>query len=580
MIIGIDLGTTNSAAAYMGQDGPKLIPNAVGEFLTPSVVGIDTTGKLLVGRAARDYQVLEPTRCTSLFKRYMGMEKLTRIGSQTFSPEQLSSMVLTSLKHDAEAFFGTKIHEAVITVPAYFNDNQRKATIAAGQIAGFDVKRILNEPTSAALAYGMHDGRGDRVLMIFDLGGGTFDVSIVEVFDGALEVKASSGECFLGGEDFTTCIASNLLKQKSMSIEQAELKHPRMVSRLMQQCELAKRKLSQEFQVAVRMPNIEGDFDEGNDSIAVTVDDFDAWTDRILQRIDSPIRRALGDARLTRDDIDQILLVGGATRMRAVVDRIQKIFAKKPQSHLNPDEVVALGAAVQASLFSGDAIVNDLVVTDVCPFTLGISINKTIGDQPMSGYFMPIINRNTTIPVSRVDRVSTMRPNQRAIEIQVYQGESRMVKDNLQIGRFEVTDIPLGPAGQEIDIRFTYDLNGILEIEATIVTTGKKVSHVITQYSKSLSPAQIRSAITQMQSLKIHPRDEAANDAVMKRAERLFKELPPHARNQLGQLIEGFEGAMELQEKHAIAEFRELLDRTLDILENDGDSEIDSYNPW
>ena len=580
MIIGIDLGTTNSVAAYMAADGPKLIPNALGEYLTPSVVGAEKSGKLLVGRAAKDFQVLEPERCVSQFKRFMGLDKKLEIGGKSFSPEQLSSLVLKAIKQDAEVFLNAPVQEAVITVPAYFNDNQRKATIAAGQIAGFDVKRILNEPTAAALAYGMHCGREDRTLMILDLGGGTFDVSIVEVFDGTIEVKASSGECFLGGEDFTASMAAYLLKLRGEVLEQSELKHPKMVSRLIQQCELAKRKLSKDDCASIRIPDYSGEFHDNSKVCEMTISQFNDATSRILERAELPIRRALGDAEISRDRIDQVLLVGGATRMRSFVDYVKHKFQREPKSQLNPDEVVAIGAAVQAGLFANNAIVEDLVVTDVSPFTLGIAISKKIGDENLPDYFLPIINRNTTIPVSRVDRVQTISPNQTKIDVHVYQGEGRMIKDNLKIGSFEASGIPPGPSGQEIDVRFTYDLNGVLEVEATIVKTGKKISHVITQHAKSLTPMDIKRAIEQMQTYKHHPRDELVNQAVLRRAERIYKELPLQQRDQLGDMIDGFEGVLQSQDKQAIGEIRQLLELALDRLEGNNDKSSESYLPW
>ncbi len=580
MIIGIDLGTTNSVAAYMGGNGPQLIPNAVGEYLTPSVIGIDVTGKVLIGRAALEYQVIEPNRCASHFKRYMGLDKKLELGGKVFTPEQLSSLVLKSLKHDAEAFFDMPIKEAVITVPAYFNDHQRKATIAAGQIAGFEVRRILNEPTAAALAYGLHDGAADRTLIILDLGGGTFDVSIVEVFDGTIEVKASSGECFLGGSDFTSALASFVLKRQGLVLEQEELRHPKMVSRLVQQCELAKRTLTNQENASIRVPNMQGEFAQDAAVIEVTRNDFNQATANILARIDMPMRRALADANLTRDSLNQVVLVGGATRMGSFVEHITKLFQRKPMASLNPDEVVAIGAAVQAALFAKDASVKDLVVTDVCPFTLGIEVSKMLGDQIVNEYYLPIINRNTVIPVSRVDRVCTVYPNQTHVDVTVYQGEGRLVKDNLKIGSFRVQDIPLGPAGQELDVRFTYDLNGILEVDATIVKTGKTFTHVIAQHAKDLSPREIKKAIEKMKEFKTHPRDEAVNQWVLKRAERIFGELPPNLRDELGRLIDAFEGAMNLQIRSAIDESREMLESALDHFENSNDSENTNNSPW
>ncbi len=567
MIIGIDLGTTNSVAAFLSPSGPALIPNAMGSYLTPSVVGIDQSDRILVGQAAKDFQVLHPDRCASVFKRHMGSVHEYKLANKPFTPEKLSSLVLMALKQDAEAHLKTEIKDAIITVPAYFNDNQRKATIAAGQMAGLNVRRILNEPTAAALAYGMHEQQDDRILLIVDLGGGTFDISIVEVFEGSIEVRATAGECFLGGEDFTMSIVSNILKQKGLSLEKEELLSPKRISRMTQQAEQVKRKLSKQDSAEMKIPDSKGDLTDNSETVTITAADFKTWTAPILQRIDLPIRRALGDARLKRDDIHDIILVGGATRMPMLVDRVRELFHKEPHSKLDPDLVVGLGASVQAGLFAQDSFVDDLVVSDVCPFTLGIQISKQIGDRDTSGYFMPIINRNTTIPVSRVDRVQTLRGNQTTIEVEVYQGESRMVKDNLKISSFEVNGIPPGPAGQEIDIRFTYDLNGILEVEATIVKTGRKVSHVVTHYAKNLSPVEIRRAVTEMQGLKLSPRDDAVNQAVLRRAERVYRELPTQERRMLDNLLDAFESSMQIQDEIAINECREALQAFLDVLD-------------
>ena len=412
MIVGIDLGTTNSVAAYMTADGPRLIPNALGEMLTPSVVAIDAEGKLLVGRTAKELQVVEPDRCAALFKRYMGSDWTIELAGKKFNPEQLSAAVLRALKEDAEAHLGFPVTEAVVTVPAYFNEHQRKATLNAGRIAGWEVKRILNEPTAAAIAYGMHQSDQDRLLAVVDLGGGTFDVSIVEQFEGTLEVRASSGESFLGGEDFTRTIVARVLESQGIMFERAELDAPRMVSRLIQQCEVAKCLLSGQETATVRVPNKAGDFHDDSPKMTISRQQLETWCAHILARIELPIRRALGDARLNRADISEVILVGGATRMPMFIQHAIDLFGLQPRCRLNPDEVVALGAAVQAGLIAKDRGVGDLVVTDVAPFTLGISISKRLGLERRDGYFLPIINRNTTIPVSRMLR-SGCKPRSR-----------------------------------------------------------------------------------------------------------------------------------------------------------------------
>jgi molecular chaperone HscC len=563
-IIGIDLGTTNSAATYMTDGGPKLIPNALGDVLTPSVVGIDTDGKLLVGRSAREFQVLNPERCAAVFKRQMGSDFTAELVGRTFTPEELSSLVLRSIKEDAQAFFGGPVTRAVITVPAYFNDQQRKATINAGRIAGFEVERIFNEPTAAALAYGFQEAKEEKILLIFDLGGGTFDVSVVELFDGVLEVKASSGESFLGGEDFTRALAARLLETQGHTFERIELTAPRLVARMIQQCELAKCRLSRQDTATVRVPDREGDFPEGVPELPVTRAQFEGWTANLISRVELPIRRVLGDAGLKPADVHEVILVGGATRMPAVVEQVVRLFGKQPHRRLNPDEVVALGAGVQAGLIGRAECVKDLVITDVAPFTLGVEVCKQFGPEIRPGYFLPVIHRNTTIPVSRVERVGTVHPNQEEIVVRIYQGESRRTEGNLLLGEFALKGIQRGPAGQEIDIRFTYDLNGVLEVEASVVTTGKKVSHVVTRHARGLSPQQVADAVRAMEKLKRHPREESGNRFLLRRAERVFRELSIEGRQVLGTLLDGFEQALGLQDLAAIELHRQALQEFLD----------------
>jgi molecular chaperone HscC len=570
MIIGIDLGTTNSVAAHLTPDGPRLIPNVLGEVLTPSVVGIDPQGNVLVGRAAQEYQVVHPGRCASLFKRYMGTDWTFTCDRRTFTPEQLSSLVLASLRRDAEVHLHQPVTQAVVTVPAYFNDSQRKATIRAGQLAGLHMERIINEPTAAAIAYGLHQSREERIAAVFDLGGGTFDVSIVEHFEGAIEVRASSGECFLGGEDFTRALAARVLESRGILFERAELEMPLLISRMFQQCERAKRQLTSQDAVTIRIPDRNGEIGDNADTLSVSREQFQKWTEHILNRIELPIRRGLGDANLKRSDIGEVILVGGATRMPAVVQRVTDIFQKTPHSSLNPDEVVALGAAVQAGLMSSDESLGDMVVTDVSPFTLGISISKRFGSEVRDGYFLPVIPRNTTIPNSRVERVATMHANQAEVKVHVFQGESRQVKDNLELGEFSIKGIPRGPAGQEIDIRFTYDLNGVLEVEAVIVETRTKASLVITRYAKGIKDHELQKALAEMATLKQHPREETGNHFLLRRAERVYRELPEHARLQLADLLDGFEQSLADRDPEIIIRFREELEIFLSAHDEQG----------
>jgi molecular chaperone HscC len=560
-IIGIDLGTTNSAAAHMTPDGPRLIPNALGATLTPSVVGIDEDGKLLVGAEVRELRVTRPERTASLFKRHMGTDWTATIAGREFAPEELSGLVLRSLKADAEACFKEDVTRAVITVPAYFNDRQRKATIAAGKIAGLTVERILNEPTAAAIAYGFHEAKEDKTLLIFDLGGGTFDVSLVDLFDGALEVRASSGESALGGEDFTRALAARVLDRAGEAFERAEVAAPLQVSRLIQLCEAAKLRLSRDETATVRVPDRKGELSDSSKEVTVNRVQLEEWVSHILARVELPIRRVLGDAKLRKEDLGEVILVGGATRMPLVVERVTKLIGKAPQQRLNPDEVVALGAAVQAGLFTREAALVDMVVTDVAPFTLGVEVTKTFGHQRQAGYFSPIIERNTVIPVSRVETYSTLDPNQSSILLNVYQGESRRVDGNLLLGKLEVSGIPRGPAGQDIEVRFTYDLNGVLEVEATVIATRRTVTTVITRHARgNMTADQIRDAVRDMAKLKTHPREEAVNRYLLRRAERLYQELGTDERDRLSKLLDGFEAALGMQDEAAIQSNREALE--------------------
>lgn len=574
-IIGIDLGTTNSAVAHLAPNGPEVIPNAIGGRLTPSVVGVDESGTVLVGAAAKELQVVRPDRCVALFKRMMGTDRTVTLAGRDFTPEDLSGLVLRSLKADAEAFFGRPVTRAVVTVPAYFNDRQRKSTIAAARIAGLTAERILNEPTAAAIAYGFHEAKEDKTFLIFDLGGGTFDVSILELFDGTLEVRASAGETSLGGEDFTRTLAAKVLDAVGTSFERAEATTPLIVSRVIQQAERAKCKLSREETAVVRVPDAAGDFEGGRD-VTVTRQQLETWVNPTLARIELPIRRALSDAKRTREQIHEVILVGGATRMPVVVRRVKELFGSDPHQRLNPDEVVALGAAVQAGLVGQNAAIDDMVVTDVSPFTLGIAVTKEFAGDIRDGYFDPVIDRNTTIPVSRVKRYSTVHANQTMIRVHVFQGESRRVQDNLSLGEFEVPGIPPGPAGQAVDVRFTYDLNGVLEVEATVVSTKKTVSRVLTRHAKGLSEEQVRRAVREMEKLKAHPREDAPNRYLLARAERVFKELSADLRRTLGDLIDGFEAGLESRDPDAIARHRQGLEIFLSAFDpTEPETEVD-----
>ena len=567
MIIGIDLGTTNSVAAYLSEDGPRLIPNALGEVLTPSVVGFPIGSRLIVGRVAQEYQITAPQRCASLFKRKLGTDWAFEVDGKRYTAEQLAAFILESLKADAEAHLNRPIEKAVITVPAYFNEHQRRATIQAAQLAGLAVERLLNEPTAAALAYGLHDSSDVRTAAVFDLGGGTFDVSIVNLRESRVEVRSSSGEALLGGEDFTRALAARVLEARGLQFEHAEVTQPLVVARLLQQCEKAKKQLSFKSSALVRFPNARGELNDEESGVHVKRDQFEQWTASILDRIELPIRRGLADAGISREQIDQVILVGGASRMPQFMERITKLFERVPHCRLNPDEVVALGAAVYAGHLDEAVGSAEWHVADVSPHTLGISISKKFGNTVRDGYFLPILSRNTPLPVSRAERVSTLYPNQTEVKIRVYQGESRKVSENLLLGEFAVKDIPRGPAGQEVEIRFTYDQNGVLEVEAIVVATNTKANLVITRDAAGLSQRDLQRALSEMGKLKRHPREDLVNETLLRRAERVYCELSMLSRNVLADLLDAFEEALDVQDSDAIEIARCELEGYLDKVE-------------
>jgi molecular chaperone HscC len=496
----------------------------------------------------------------------MGSQRDISLGRRNFRPEELSAFVLRSLKADAEEFLDTEVKEAVISVPAYFSDAQRKATRAAGELAGFKVERLVNEPTAAALAYGLDRREVESKFLVFDLGGGTFDVSLLELFEGVMEVHASAGDNFLGGEDFIDCLVQGLIKSvaEEANLESSKL-DSRTLQRLRDQAERAKRALSKR-ELGVISLEVNGE------AITWKVDEerFAELCRPLLDRLRAPIERALRDARIRASELDEIVLVGGATRMPLVRKLVAQMFGRLPVAHINPDEVVALGAAVQAGLKARDSALNEVVMTDVCPYTLGVEIAEVLGrDHVQSGWYSPLIERNTTIPTSRVQRLRTVHHYQKDVEVNIYQGESRKVKDNIHLGEISVK-VPPKPAGQEmVDVRFTYDINGLLEVEATVVSTGASQSIVIEQNPGVLSPEEIAQRFKTLWALKIHPRDQAENRAVMARAERVYQELLRDQRDFLGKQITHFEAILDRQEAEDIKRAREQLTELLNQLEGD-----------
>lgn len=560
-MIGIDLGTTNSLVAVMRDGQPVTLKNELGEDLIPSVVAVAEDGTLLVGRAAKDRLVTSPNAGQACFKRDMGTDTTYEFGGRKWSPVECSALVLRELKRIAEVQLQTPVDSAVITVPAYFHDLQRQATVDAAAIAGLKVLRLLNEPTSAALAYGYRATDELNTLLVFDLGGGTFDVTLLESFEGVVEVKASSGESRLGGEDYTDAFAQWIEREFKWNPPAADS------MRWRERVEMLKRELSKQTSTTVALHGKEA---------PVTRDDFISATAEITARLRPVVRRTMRDAGLTPKQIDAVLLVGGASRMPVVFEDLRDLLGMEPSRTLDPDRVVALGAAVQQALVVGDSAVKDLVLTDVCPHTLGIETTKElVRGHREHGFFSPIIERNTMVPCSRSELFSTLSPEQDELAIQVYQGESRLVKDNRKIGMLHIQGLRARPGQKypgQVDVRFTYDMNGLLEVDITIKETGKKVTKVFEQRPGTLSAEQIAAALRKLQPLKTNPADRPENRARLERANRLYADLSGEMRRSLEGFLEAFEAALISQERERIAATAQDLDTFMApfFRENDG----------
>lgn len=562
VIIGIDLGTTNSAAAVWSEGRAVMIPNSLGHVLTPSAVSVDPQGNVIVGLAARERQVTHPEATASAFKRYMGAQRTFQLGQVRFTPEELSAVVLRSLKADAEAFLGEPVTEAVITVPAYFNDKQRKATRRAGQLAGLKVDRLINEPTAAALAYGIAGKGRETRFLVFDLGGGTFDVSILEIFESVLEVRASAGDNHLGGEDFNELIVARMRAQLDAALGLDLQGVGALTQKLRALAERAKRTLSVEPSASLALT-----WQGKHVELIVTADEFDAWAEGLVSRLRAPVLRALQDGRLRVDEMEEVILVGGATRMPLVRRAVTRMFGRFPSSAVDPDEAVARGAAIQAALKARDAALDEIVLTDVCPYSLGIAVAAELPGVGMrDGVFAPILERNTTVPASREQVFFTVANDQPIIAVKVYQGESRLVSENVFLGSVEIA-VPPRPAGEvRLNCRFSYDINGLLEVDLLVPETGERRELVIAD-DDVMGSDDFAERRARLADLKVHPRDDQANLATIARAARCFEALLGDERTLVGSWISRFEAVVESQDRRLIEHHRKELDQALDRID-------------
>lgn len=561
MYLGIDLGTTNSLAAIYRDGEAHLIPNAHGHVLTPSAVSLADDGTLLVGLAARERLASHPGQTAVTFKRWMGTDKLTRLGNKDYRAEELSAMVLKSLKADAEAWLGAEVTEAVVTVPAYFNDVQRRATKHAAELAGLKVERLLNEPTAAGLAYGLQERQDHSTFLVFDLGGGTFDVSVLEYFDGVVEVRSSAGDTRLGGEDFVAALEALFLARcTELSAQERE----QIVSSkaLWRSAEQAKRDLTDADSAEMRLQWKDKVFTH-----TVQRSEFEAACEDLIKRLRRPIERALGDARLAPNELSEVVLVGGASRMPLVRQTVTKLFQRLPLRTINPDETIARGAAIQAALKARDAALEEVVLTDVMPYSLGVIASEFINGRRFGDRFSPIIERNTPVPVSRVQSYNTVADNQAQILFDIRQGESPIGSENMALGTLEI-DVPPKPAGQvSVNVRISYDANGMLEVEVKDERQQLMASKIIQPAGASMSADDIAQALKRLQALKQHPREQQENIYLIERAKRLYEDRLGDQRQWLQKWIAQFEIVLDTQDAKEVARAREEFRSALDSLD-------------
>lgn len=552
-VIGIDLGTTNSLGCVYRNGKAELIPNAYGSYLTPSVVSMTEDGKLIVGQPAKDRLITHPERTVSSFKKDMGTGRSWKPGEKSFLPEELSSLVIRSIVEDAQNYLGEEIEEAVISVPAYFHDEQRVAVKRAGALAGIHVERIVNEPSAAALA-SYFTANEEQNMLVFDFGGGTLDVSLVDCFDTMVEIVSVAGNNRLGGDDFDRLIAEHFLREHGVAKQQLRAQEYAV---LLKQAERCKKLLSEQEEVV--MHAMVGD--QVYES-TYTMDRLFEESKALLKEIRQVIGRALKDGKMTIHDVDLVVMAGGSSKMPLIQKYIRHLFHKAPMVQGNCDELIALGLGLVCGVKERKEEIKDYILTDICPFSLGVAtINEA---DPDRAYMANIINRNTVLPCSRVRRFYTASDQQDYVVVEVHQGENTYAQDNLLLGKIEIS-VPPKPKGKEaVDVRFTYDINGILVVDTRVVSTGVVKTHIISQ---KIPEAELEERVRELEKLKVHPRDLSENQQMMERLEALYQEVYPEQKEQVQQMIRTFEEFLDGQNPRQIQGYRRYLEKAVSMLE-------------
>lgn len=553
-ILGIDLGTTNSLGAVYRNGKVELIPNRFGSFLTPSVVSVTEDGSVVMGQIAKERLITHPKDTAYSFKKNMGSDQKYNLGGKTFLPEELSGFLVSAIVEDAKEYMGEEIKDVIISVPAYFHDKQRVATKRAGALAGVNVKRIVNEPSAAALA-SYFDTQNEQLFLVFDFGGGTLDVSIVDCFDTMVDILAVSGDNHLGGDDFNEAVAEGFLREHQLQRGNLSEKEYAILLRQAEKCKIA---LSTEKEV--KMTAVLG----GQTYQSVyTNERMMRESSAVWKRIQTVLRRALRDSRVEVEDIDAVILAGGSGKMPLVQSYMEQLFDQTPLVTGFSDQLIARGLGLVCGVMERKDEVRDYILTDICPFTLGTGVNNEA--DPKHPYMSAIIERNSILPCSKIRGFSTAADYQSEVKIEILQGEEPYAEDNVQLGVVTVA-VPKKKKGMEsVDVRFTYDINGILEVEVTVVSTGKSVKKVLSQ---NMDEKEIAKRMKQLEKLKVHPKDMTENQLILERLQALYEEALPETRDRLMYHIRNFESTLAEQDARRIRKYREFLEHMIASLEH------------